>query len=415
MRLAIIYNIFARDFRNQRKRMILTLLAILWGTLSIMLLLAFGEGLRVQFMKGTSGMGDKIVIVWGGQTSIPYQGFGKGRRIHLLENDIEYLKKNVPELEEVAGEYIRWGAEIKYGDKVMSERINGVFPAYREMRHMYPEPGGRMINELDIRQKRRVVFLGDAAKERLFGDEDPIGETIYIESLPFKVVGVMQHKVQMNSYQGRDADVIVMPATTFVTLFGDPYLDNIIYQPVSLDDAEAVEKRVIAAMGAKHKFDPKDKEALSFWDVIENNRVTGNVLIGIELFLGIIGALTLFIAGVGVANIMYVSVKERTREIGVKMATGARQSYIITQFILEALGITFLGGMLGMAVAYIGTEAFRRLPIDSEIFDIMGRPTVSLEIGVVVVLILGFMGFLSGLFPALRASSVNPVEALRYE
>ncbi|MGH8016104.1 MAG: ABC transporter permease, partial [Candidatus Zixiibacteriota bacterium] len=168
-------------------------------------------------------------------------------------------------------------------------------------------------------------------------------------------------------------------------------------------------------LGSKYKFDPTDDRALWVWDVVASQKEMTLVLAGIKIFLGIIGGLTLLIAGVGVANIMYVSIKERTREIGVKMAVGARKSYILWQFLFEALLITFLGGFFGMAVSYILTEGFKRIPIQSDVLDFMGRPTISWEIGLIVITILGILGGLAGLFPAIKASSVNPVESLRYE
>jgi putative ABC transport system permease protein len=427
MRPTVIINVFLRDFRKQRKRMSLTLLAILWGTFSIMLLLAFGEGLKYQMKHGTRGLGEGIVIVWGGQTSIPFEGFGKGRHIPLVPDDIDYIRQRMPELEAVSGEYIRWGATVKFKDKVLSERINGLFPDYEQLRNFIPQMGGRFINEADIEKRRRVAFLGDRTYERLFsgGSTDargkesqplnPVGQTIEIGGTPFTVIGVMQHKMQGSSYQGRDEDVIAIPASTFVALFGDPYLDNIIYKPADKGDYKGAEKRLFEVMGAKHKFHPDDESALWTWDIMEEEKEEEMIAFGIQLFLGMIGALTLIIAGVGVANIMYVSVRERTREIGIKMALGARRIYILVQFVLEALWITLFGGALGMAMAYVLTEAFRRVEIDSEAISFMGKPTVSLEIGIIVTLILGIIGFLSGLFPAMKASSVDPVQSLRYE
>ena len=419
MKPSILFNVFMRDFRKQKKRMVLTLVAILWGTLSIMLLLAFGEGLKRQFAINDRGLGEGIVIMWSGQTAKPYQGFGKGRRIWLRVDDIDYLRRRMPELETVAGEYQRYGAVVKYGTKVLNERINGIYPEYRDLRNFIPQMGGRMIDKLDMDLKRRVAFLGDRTKARLFGEDTPIekviGERIYINGTPFTVVGVMIHKIQMSNYEGMDADVIAIPATTYETIFNDPYLDYVLYKPRTFDNMAGVEKRVFAVMGAKYKFDPTDDRALRTWDLVEERRVTQSIFVGMEIFLGGIGFLTLFIAGVGVANIMYVSIRERTREIGVKMAVGARRIYILMQFIIEALGLTFMGGIMGMAVAYGLTELFKIVPLDSEALAMLGRPTVSLEIGIVVTVILGILGFMAGLFPALKAASINPTEALRYE
>ncbi len=415
MQWSTIYNVFIRDFRKQKKRITLTIIALCWGTISIMLLLGFGEGLRNQLLVNSKGMGDKITVLWPGSTSIPYKGLGRGRSLHFLPEDVEYLKTRVPEIDEIGAEYHRWGVTIKYGDKVVSEHVNGVTPNYEHLRYHIAQIGGRMINDADIQLKRRTAFLGDALKERLFGDEDPVGKTILVQSMPFTVVGVQIHKMQMNSYSGMDQDKLTVPATTFQAVFGDPYLDNLIYKPKDPSQMKQAEQKVKEALGAKYKFDPADPRALWIWDVAESQREMDNVLTGIKVFLGIIGGLTLLIASVGVANIMYVSIKERTREIGIKMAVGARRSYILTQFLIEAILITFTGGFLGMAISFGITEGFKRIPIKSDVLDFMGRPTISIEIGLTVVAILGVMGIISGFFPALKAASVKPVESLRYE
>lgn len=416
MNPSLILDVFIRDFRKQKKRITLTLVALTWGTISIMLLLGFGEGLTQQLTINSRGMGEKLAVLWGGTTSKPYKGFGKGRPIWMFtEEDLDLLKRTIPEMKYVAGEYSRWGVTARYGETVLSEHVNGITPEYEVMRNHIPQQGGRMINVGDMQAKRRVTFLGHSVAGRLFKDENPVGKSILLNGVPFTVVGVEIKKMQMNSYSGQDADKISIPLTTFGTVFGDLYLDCLIYQPHDIADMKLCEQRVHEVLGAKYKFDPTDERALSIWDVAASDREMSNILLGIQIFLGIIGGLTLLIAGVGVANIMYVSIKERTREIGIKMAVGARRSHILWQFLLESLVITFSGGLLGMLITIGLTEGFKSIPIESEVLDFMGRPTISLEIGVVVVTILGLMGLLSGLFPAMRAASVSPVESLRYE
>ena len=415
MRIGVIYNVFIRDFRKQKKRITLTLVALAWGTISITLLLSFGEGLHRQMTINSKGLGEGIAIMWGGQTSIPFKGMGKGRRIRLLPEDIDYLKTRIPGIKEIGGQYDRWGVTLKYGDNIVVEHVVGIPPNFEQMRNYIPESGGRMINDKDVKLRRRVAFIGGDLKQRLMGDDDAVGKQIAVNSIPFTIIGVMKEKLQTSSYGGMDEDILAIPHTTFVAIFGDPYLDEIIYQIRNLNENKLVERKIFEAMGARKKFDPDDDRALSVWDTVAMNREFDNVMLGIKIFMIIIGGLTLLIAGVGVANIMYVSIKERTREIGIKMAVGARRSYILWQFLLEALLITFAGGTLGMAISYVLTEGFKRLPVESEVLDFLGRPTLSFEIGAIVVGILSIMGVLSGLFPALRAASVNPVESLRYE
>jgi putative ABC transport system permease protein len=415
MNIATLYNVFIRDFRKQKKRLTLTLIALGWGTVSIMVMLAFGEGLQRQLSTNQKGMGDGICVLWGGQTSIPFKGLGKGRPIRFAPEDVDYIKTRIPDIAEISGEFHGWGAKVQAGDNVINAHITGVGPEFKDLRNHIPDWGGRMIDALDMDQRRRVAFLGDGAKKQLFGDKEAVGERIMIDGTPFLVIGVMKHKMEMSNYSGQDFDKISIPLTTFEAIYGYRYLGNIVYRARDINRTADVEKQLFEVFGAKYRFDPKDDRALSVWDFVKNQREMNNMLLGIKIFLGIIGGLTLIIAGVGVANIMYVSIKERTREIGIKMAVGARRSYILMQFLIEALLITFGGGVGGMLVSYILTKGFERIPIQSDMLEFMGRPTLSPEIGIIVTIILGVVGIVSGLFPAMRAASVSPVESLRYE
>jgi len=415
MKGLLIFRLFLRDLKKQRKRITLTIMAITWGTISIVMLMAFGEGLKRSLNKARHGMGKDIVVMWGGQTSIPYQGLGKGRRIRFMDEDVELLKKKVPELEAVSGEYARWGASLTYKKNTVSEHVTGVYPSFKDMRAHYPEMGGRFINDLDMQYKRRVVFLGNKLKERLFGKEDAVGKTIIMNNIPFTVIGVMIEKMQMGMYGGPDWDKATIPATTFKAIFGHKYLNVIVYQPKDPLQIEAVKKKISEVMGGKFRFDPEDTEALWEWDVIEGQKVFNKVLMGFQIFFGILGGMTLLIAGVGVANIMYVAVKERTREIGIKMALGAKQLHIMSQFLLESLLITILGGALGVISSVIIVKIWAAIPMEADWMQWLGKPTISLQIAVITSLILGIIGMLSGIFPSRKAASVNPVESLRYE
>jgi len=415
MNVTIIYNVFIRDFRKQKKRITLTLIALCWGTISIMVMLAFGEGLHRQLVKNKRGLGEGIGILWGGQTQIPYKGMGKGRPILFISEDVEFIAERIPDIARISGEMHRWGGRMRYEDNVLSQHVVGIDPDFEQMRNYIPERGGRMVNAKDMELRRRVIFLGEETKRDLMGEEDAVGKTVFIDEVPFTVVGVQKHKMQMSSYSGQDATTSGMPLATFEAIYGRRYLGNIVYQAHDLDRMPAIEKQLYDVLGAKYQFDPEDDAALSIWDVVAGTREMSNMLLGIQIFLGIIGGMTLIIAGVGVANIMYVSIKERTREIGIKMAVGARRSYILVQFLIEALIITFGGGIGGILISYILTEGFQRIPIESDVLDFMGRPILSTEIGITVVIILGLVGILAGLFPAMRAASVSPVESLRYE
>jgi putative ABC transport system permease protein len=415
MKILHLFRLFYRELKQQKKRITLTILALAWGTFSIVILLAFGEGMKRQMMKGTHGLGKGCCIIYGGQTSKPFKGLGKGRVIRLHEEDIELLQSRVSGIELISPENDRYRSNMTYERKSLTERVIGVFPSFEEMRTYYPQRNSRFINRLDLENKRRVVFLGTDLKERLFGDEDAVGKTILINSVPFLVVGVMLDKLQNSMYGGPDVDKAAIPFSTFQTIYGDKSVQRLIYQPKDLSQAEIVKEEVYKVLSEKYKFDPADKQALDVWDTLEFEDLMSKIFIGIEIFLGIVGGLTLIVAGVGVANIMYVSAKKRTKEIGIKMALGAKRRHVLLQFISEALMIAFIGGAGGILFSIAVVELFGLIPLEGDVADIMAHPTVSFSIMVITAFILGIIGFLAGLFPARKAASCNPVEALRYE
>jgi len=415
MKLIYLFRLFYRELKGQKKKITLTILALAWGTFSIVILLAFGEGLKRQMIKAMHGLGDGICIVYAGQTSKPYRGLGKGRVIRLQLDDVDLLRNRVSGIELISPENDRSRNNMTYGRKSLSERVIGVYPDFEELRGYNPDRNSRFINDLDISNKKRVVFLGTELKKRLFGEDEAVGKTVLINRIPFLVVGVMVDKMQNSMYNGADVDKAAIPYSAFKTIYGDKYLHRLIYRPEDMSQAETVKNEVYGVLSQKYKFDPTDKQALEIWDMVEEEKLMKNIFLGLEIFMGVIGGLTLIVAGVGVANIMYVSAKKRTKEIGIKMALGAKRRHVLLQFISEALMISFIGGGAGILFSFIIVEATRVLPLEGDVADILAHPVISFKIMLLTAFILSIIGFLAGIFPARKAASAKPVEALRYE
>ncbi len=415
--LALIVRLFRGAAKIAKKRMILTVTAIAWGTVAIILLLSFGEGLRRSLDKGRKGLGESIVIIWMGETEKAFAGLPAGRPIRLIPDDVDLVLRGVPEIASASGEMHNWNVQLVAGRTALNKRVVGVEPAYGELRTSYPQPGGRYIDELDQRLKRRVVFLGDQLAKDLFGPADPVGRTLLIADTPFTVIGVLQKKRQMGMYGGPDADRASIPLSTFEAMFGRRFLTNLVYKPATDALAPVAKRHLMEVLGAKYRFDPDDTRALYFWDTIADSKMFTTMMVGIELFLGMIGALTLIIGGVGVANIMFAAVTHRTREIGVQMALGARRIYITGSIVLESLALTFAGGVAGIAIGVTIVQVLAAVQqhAKSEAMEFLGAPTISIPIAVTTVALLGLIGLLAGYFPARRAVSVQPAEALRFE
>ena len=414
--LAVILQLFLRSARLQKKRATLTIASLAWGTVTILLLLAFGEGLKRQMTSNEQAMGNNLAILWPGQTSKPYRGLPEGRQIRPRLEDVDYARERMPELDAIWGELTSWRTALAYGRKTVNGRVIGTRWDYGNARKHFPKIHGRFINPKDQEEKRRVVFLGNGMAKDIFGPEDPLGKTILINNSPFTVIGVMERKRQSSTYGGPDAQHAVIPQETFKAVLGDDKLNVVVFRVKKSSDMAAALQHLNDVLGPRLGFDPSDDRVWGLWDTVKGQKMSEKILTGLEIFFGVIGALTLIIGGVGVANIMYAVVKERTKEIGVKMALGARRSWITGPFILEGLVYTLVGGLVGALIAIMIVTGLSFLPIEgNDVLEFLGRPTLSWPIGIATVAILGTCGLLAGYFPARRAAGIDPASTLRYE
>lgn len=409
MKILLYFKQFLHDIRSQKLRTFLTLSGLAWGTVTVICLLAFGYGLQHQQEVQMKGMGEDIVILWASRTSLPYMGYPKGRWFGFKMDDVPYLRKQVSEIKYITGEMQRGNIEARYGRRSKLVQVSGVEPEFSVMRNVIADWGGRFLNDIDLKDKRRVVFIGNDLKDEVLGQGiDAVGRPLLLDGIPFTVVGVMTPKQQNSSYSGRDKDKAIIPITTFESIYGDRYLDNIVYCATSLTVHEHCVKNVHNALAQKYKFDPKDDQALSEWDTVEGNRFI-LFFVAMRFFVGFVGFMTLMVGGIGLANIMYVVVEERTKEVGIKMAIGAKKLFVLFGFIFETFLLTIIGGGVGYGIASLLIWGANQIDLS----DVIGNPMLSTVDKLVVIGILGIISLLAAWFPARKAANMNPVWALK--
>ena len=407
---------FFGDLKTQKTRAFLTMFAITWGTIAVVLLLGFGEGLKRTAKDGLLNAGERMYMVYGGETGKVFEGLPRGRRVRLTEEDLTLIRRSIPEVSASSPSYGRGSTSLRVEDRRTNTYMEGVYPEFADLRRMFPAEGSRFINPMDLELKRRVLFLGNKIAERLFPDGDPVGQTVVLDGLPFVVIGVMATKFQDSSNNGPDEDRAIIPASTFRSIYGPRFVSHLLIHPRDLTVAAGVKQDLYRVLGRRYRFDPTDERALSMWDFIENEKEVTKIGLGIQIFMGLVGALTLLVAGVGVANIMYVVVKERTLEIGIKLAVDARRRHIMGQFVFEALLISLTGGLIGLGFATAVILSVDAIPTeDNPAMQYIANPKLSWPIVLACVGTLIGIGIAAGILPARRAAAVDPVESLRYE
>jgi putative ABC transport system permease protein len=415
----VLRDLFVDVYRTlvaHKLRTALTMFGIIWGIVSIVLMVAAGEGLRVGQAKVASQFGKNIMIVFGGRTSLQAGGLRAGRRIRWEDSDAAILEKEATDCKYAIPELGRDEVRITSLYNNAALLVTGSLPPFADIRTIDIEKG-RFYGWEDQQQARRVAVLGAEAKTQLFGSREAIGETIQLNSFPYLVIGVMKKKYQDSSYDGRDVNKIFVPYAAMQRDFPNkppdtPHtLDRLLVVPASYEQHEACKHETRVILGRIHNFDSEDKEAAGIWDTLEEAKAFRAMTDGMKYFLGGVGITTLLLGGLGVMNVMLVAVRERTREIGVRKAVGAASRAIIMQFFAETMMIVFLSGGIGLAIAFGFCGLVNLLPMPPFFAGLL--PTWSS--GLLAAGILGFISIGSAIYPARRAASIDPIEALRFE
>ena len=405
------------SFRAHKMRMFLTMFGIVWGIASVILLVGLGRGFSVDSKTRMQTLGKDLVIVWGGRTSSQVGGLAAGREVSLTIEDARLVRDECYQIKNVSPELRRSVPEVSQFNSA-NRGVVGMWPSYQQFRSLLLSEG-RLLTEEDEREARRVVILGDAARQQLFSGQPAVGAALSIKGVPYTVIGLLQKKKQNSNYSGPDNDYLYAPYSAVARDFPPPqkpgivrgYLDNIVFEVADPEEHEEAVMQVRRTLGRIHHFDAKDKDALFIWDTMEGAKLVENIFNVVTIFFACVAIITLCLGGIGVMNIMLVSVTERTREIGVRKAIGATRRDILRQFFAESAILTVVSGVLGLTFGVGACVAMTVIPLP----DFVPHPIVSPISIIASVLTLSIITLTAGMYPAQRAAQMTPVDSLRYE
>jgi putative ABC transport system permease protein len=419
MRIGSICGEAAQALKFNRLRSILTMISLAWGVACFVILYSYGDGFHLALQTAFRAVGQDLVLMWGGRTSTQAGGERAGRKIRLDLSDVDAVREAVPLVGAISPEMMGHGVTAVRGYRTNTLTVRAVRSSYGRIRNMTMS-SGRWLTPDDEVQKQRVAVLGAKAAEKMFGEMQPEGEEITLSGLRFNVVGVLKSKTQIANYDTPDNECVFIPYETLSLFMDIKYPDIIVWMPANPVFREKTLRQVREVLARIHNFSPNDDRAVRTVVFNEYMRLVDTMGIALKLLLAFIGALTLAIGGVGLANIMLVSVTQRTREIGVLKSFGATRRAIMFQFLLEAMAIVTIGGAIGVAAGWAATNLLQTLPLLGPLFkDTSGVGDIHLKISMFAVLtstvLLETVGLVAGLIPAIKAARLDPIESLRYE